>query len=224
MGWTSSGLNEVAGEFVAACEPGMVVMEIGAAMGVAALAALRRGARVVANDLSREHLEALAQSCPVEDRARLELLPGRFPRNVRYAEASVDAILASNVLHFLTGVQLRKGIASFEHWLKPGGRVYIQAATPYMQPFAEFIPEYEQRQRQGEEFPGWMENARRYSNHGLLSQIPKSVHLLDEGVLRREFQRFEVERCWLYRRRDLSKTMWLDGRECVGLVARKPGA
>jgi hypothetical protein len=93
-----------------------------------------------------------------------------------------------------------------------------------MQPFAEFIPEYEQRQRQGEEFPGWMENARRYSNHGLLSQIPKSVHLLDEGVLRREFQRFEVERCWLYRRRDLSKTMWLDGRECVGLVARKPGA
>jgi cyclopropane fatty-acyl-phospholipid synthase-like methyltransferase len=209
--------------FVEACAPGVVAMEIGAAMGVAALPALERGARVVANDLDAEHLREMQAACPAGARARLELLPGRFPREVRYAGGSVDLILASNVLHFLTGAQLQKGVASFAYWLRPGGRVFVQAMTPFVAPFADFAGEYEARRAAGEAFPGWIENARRYSQHGLLSQIPRSVHLLDATALSAFFagQEWEIQRCWEYRRRDLSKTMWLDGRESVGLVARR---
>ncbi|MEJ1933407.1 class I SAM-dependent methyltransferase [Nostoc sp. NIES-2111] len=205
--------------FVEACGPGMQVMEIGAAFGVAALPALERGARVVANDLEQEHLEELRRRAKYPE--RLTLLPGRFPRFVRWEGASVDAILASNVLHFLTGPQLKKGVESFAHWLKPGGRVYVLAATPYLAPFAEFGPEFAARKAAGLPCPGWIENARAFSRHGLLSQIPRSIHLLDDEALRELFAGWEIERCWMFRRRDLSKTMWLDGRESVGLVARK---
>ncbi|MDX2270194.1 MAG: class I SAM-dependent methyltransferase [Bryobacter sp.] len=220
-GWTSSGLNEIAEQFVEACEPGMQVMEIGAAYGVAALAALERGAHVVANDLDPAHLAELARRCSAPE--RLTLLPGRFPRFVRWPGETLDAILASNVLHFLTGPQLVKAVASFAYWLKPGGAVYIVAATPYLAPFAEFLPEYGERVARGVPFPGWVENARKYSRHGLLSQIPKSVHLLDVPVLEQLFAGWQIDGCRLFRRRDLSKTLWLDGREAVGLVARKSG-
>ncbi len=222
-GWTSSALNEVSEMFVAACEPGVVAMEIGAAFGVAVLPALARGAFVVANDLDEGHLQEIWKRCPEADRPRLRLLPGRFPRNVQHPGASVDVLLASNVLHFLTGPQLCKGIASFAHWLRPGGQLFVQAMTPYVAPFAEFLSEYSRRRAAQQAFPGWIENARAFSRHGLLSQIPRSVHLLDATVLASLFAGPEwvVERCWEYRRRDLSKTMWLDGRESVACVARR---
>ncbi len=205
--------------FVDACGPGVTAMEIGAAYGVATLPAIARGARVVANDLDLAHLDELRARC--EHPERLTLLPGRFPRFVRWPGETLDAILASNVLHFLTGPQLAKGVESFAHWLKPGGRVYVVAATPYLAPFAEFVPEFERRKAAGLPCPGWIENARGFSRHGLLSQIPRSIHLLDDEALRGFFADWEIERCWMFRRRDLSKTMWLDGRESVGLVARK---
>jgi SAM-dependent methyltransferase len=212
-------LNEVAELFVDACHPGITAMEIGAAYGVATLPAIDRGAHLIANDLDAAHLEELRSRC--EHPERLNLLPGRFPRFVRWPGETVDAILASNVLHFLTGPQLLKGVESFEHWLKPGGRVFVLAATPYLAPFAEFVPEFEARKAKGMPFPGWIENARAFSRHGLLSQIPRSIHLLDDDALRNLFAAWEIERCWMFRRRDLSKTMWFDGRESVGLVARK---
>jgi SAM-dependent methyltransferase len=212
-------LNEVAELFVEACGPGATAMEIGAAFGVAALPAMERGARLIANDLDLQHLEELQRRCPTPE--RLTLLPGRFPRFVRWEGGSVDFILASNVLHFLTGPQLQKGVESFAHWLKPGGRVFVLAATPYLAPFAEFVPEFEARKAAGLPCPGWIENARAFSQHGLLSQIPRSIHLLDEDAMRGLFAGWEIERCWMFRRRDLSKTMWLDGRESVGLIARK---
>jgi len=205
--------------FVEACRPGMTALEIGAAYGVATLPAIARGAHVIANDLDETHLAALAERCP--HRERLTLLPGRFPRNLSLAGESVDLILASNVLHFLTAPQLRKGVESFQHWLRPGGQVYAVTATPYLAPFAEFVPEFERRKANGAAAPGWIENARAFSRHGLLSQIPRSLHLLDETIMRELFADWAIERCWMFRRRDLSRTMWLDGRESVGLVARK---
>jgi hypothetical protein len=49
--------------------------------------------------------------------------------------------------------------------------------------------------------------------------------LLDDAVLARACSGagLEVERAWLYRREDLPESLYLDGRESVGVVARKPG-
>lgn len=100
---------------------------------------------------------------------------------------------ARNVLHFLTGAQVRQGMESIAHWLAPGGRVFIQASTPWQAPWREFVEVFEGRRRAGVEWPGWMEDTREFSTHRKLSQIPGSLHLLDEGTLRRECEAAGLE-------------------------------
>ena len=224
MGWSSNTLNELSELFVEDCrEHQGRVLDIGAALGIASLAALEAGARVVANDTDPEHLRQIELQARPELLERLELRTGRFPRQLPLEEASFDAVHASNIFHFLTGRQLEVGAQSLHHALKPGGKLFAIAATPYMSTFQDFADAYEARKAAGEAWPGWVENIRSISKHRLLSRLPKSIHLLDDTVLPRIFVAagFHIERCWLFRRRDLPGSLHLDGRESVGLIARK---
>lgn len=222
-GWTSNVLNELSELFVAhAATVQRPVLDVGAAYGIATLPALAAGATVYANDSDPTHLATLEAATPPDHRSRLHLAPGRFPQDLNFPAASLDAVHASNVLHFLTGDELLTGIAHIRRWLAPGARLFIQAGTPYQQPFQAFIPLYEERVRAGARWPGWIEDTRTISAHKKLSQIPRSLHLLDEPALTHLVvsSGFLVERAWTYCRRDLPKSMQLNGREGVGLVAK----
>lgn len=223
MGWSSNTLNELSELFVNACTQETTVLDVGAAMGIASIPALQRGAIVHANDASAEQLKILEQNTPAEHQPRLHLHPGRFHRDFKFKADSFDLAHASNVFHFFTGRQLEQSASLLHHILKPGGRVFILAATPWMGPFTSFIPTYEQNVKNQLPWPGWIENARQFSTHRLLSNFPKSIHLLDEAVLQRVFSAagFEVEQCWLLRRRDLPKSIHYDGRENVAFIGRK---
>jgi SAM-dependent methyltransferase len=221
-GWTSNVLNELSELFVAhAATVQRPVLDIGAAYGVATLPALAAGATVYANDADPTHLAALDAATPPAHRPRLRLLPGRFPQDLDLPPGSLDAVHASNVLHFLTGDELTAGIADIRRWLAPGGRLFIQAGTPYQQPFQAFIPIYEERVRTGVPWPGWIEDTRAISTHKKLGQIPRSLHLLDEQVLTNLLTTagLAVEHSWTYCRRDLPRSMHLNGREGVGCIA-----
>jgi len=223
MGWSSNTLNELSELFVQACSPATTALDVGAALGIATIPALATGATVHANDASAEQLLNLQQNTPPEDRQRLTLHPGRFHRDFKYKGESFDLAHASNVFHFFTGRQLEQAAALLHHVLRPEGKVFILAATPYMGPFTDFIPTYEANVRNHVLWPGWIENARHFSNHRLIDQFPKSIHLLDHTVLTRVFTSagFEIERSWTLRRRDLPKSIHYDGRENVALIARK---
>lgn len=224
MGWTSNIPNEVSEMFIAECvrlqQP---ALDIGAAFGVAAIPGLAQGAVVLANDLDPGHLEVLWQNVPIEHRERLMLIPGRFPTELSFKPESLGAVHASNVLHFLTGSEIDLGIRSIATWLVKEGKLFIHAGTPYQQPFSRFIPEYEARVRKGEAWPGWVDDTCRISNHRKLGQIPPAIHLLDPEVLRRVIQDagMIVEHAWLYRRKELPRSMHWDGREGVGVIAKK---
>jgi SAM-dependent methyltransferase len=212
--------------FVDFCANGgatLPVLDIGAAYGIATHAALAAGATVIANDSDSAHLKILFEGTPVANRTRLVQVPGKFPRHLQFAESSLSAVHASNVLHFLTGPQLENGAASIAHWLAVGGKLFVQASTPWQAPFASFIEDFEARRASGESFPGWIPDAHQRFDHPKISQIPPAIHLLDEQTLARLFTNagLEVEHCWLYRRRDLAKGLQLDGRECCGLIAVK---
>lgn len=202
---------------------GLPVLDIGAAYGVATLPALAAGATVIANDAEMGHLRILKENTPEPHRRNLVLLGGKFPRHVHLAEESLAAVHASNVLHFLTGPQLANGAASIAHWLCTGGKVFIQASTPWQKPFETFLPEFERRLADGAEWPGWIDDAHSRFDHPKIAQIPKAIHLLDPGTLSKAFaaEGLAIERCWLYSRRDLARGMRLDGRESLGLIAVK---
>ncbi len=224
MGWAATELSPLSQSFVdfaSAHTPGPV-LDIGAAPGLASAAVLAAGGavNVIANDLDTSLLTAL----PAEGHPRLQLVAGRFPRELRFAEASLGAVHASSVFHFLTGIQIAKGLASIAHWLRPGGKLFVQTASPYQAPFGAFLDEYARRCNAGVEWPGWVEHTRDYSSHRLLGQMPKSLHLLDENTLARSATAagLHVERAWLYRRPDCPRELRLDGRESAALIAVKP--
>jgi SAM-dependent methyltransferase len=220
MGWSSNILNELSEKFVESCAPGLTALDIGAAIGVATLPALAAGAKVHANDSSSDHLAHLASLVPEGSKHRLTLHPGRFPKDLKLPAESIDLAHASNVFHFLTGRQLELGAALLHRLLRPDGQLFVLAATPYMAPFSSFIPTFEATQSQ---WPGWIENTRQVSQHRLLDQLPKSILLLDDKVLQRVFTEagFRIDDCWMFRRRDLPKSIQWDGRENVALIARK---
>jgi hypothetical protein len=224
MGWVSAELGELSLAWVEDCrhagEP--PVLDIGAAFGAAALSALAAGARVIANDLHPEHLAELARRAPPH--ARLTLKPGHFPRHLHIEAASLHSVHLSNVVHFLTGKQLDHGLRMIARWLHPGGRLFLQAVTPFQAVFAGFLPEYERRIRENVRWPGYIPKLSEFARHRQFSQMPRSVHLLDDLILRRAATEagLEIERCWLFRRPDQPREILLDGRESVGLIARAP--
>ena len=234
MGWISEVLGPVSVLFVEFCAAGFCgqqtpALDVGAASGTASEAALKAGAWVIANDLDAAPLMELERRVQRDysesEQARLSIWPGRFPREPQFEAASLGAVHACNVFHFLTGNQLALGVEKAARWLRPGGKLFVQAATPFQAPFKAFLPEFERRIARGEKWPGWVEKIGAYSKHRLLGQMPRSIHLLNERVLARVCSSagLEVERAWLYRREDLPVSLFLDGRESVGVVARKPG-
>ena len=229
MGWASDQLNEVSLQFAEFCRAGNCkeespALDIGAAYGAASLEALRVGAWLIANDLDAGHLEELERRAVQQGFKNLRTKHGRFPRQIHFEHCTLGAVHASNIFHFLTGNQLSEGVRAIARWLRPGGKLFIQAATPYQAAFAGFIPEYERRLESGVKWPGWVEKISQYSNHKKLGVMPASIHLLDDRVLPSlvESAGLIVERKWLYQRADLPKELRLDGRESLGLVAVKP--
>jgi SAM-dependent methyltransferase len=206
MGWAAAVPGQVSERFIAYARGcSRPVVDVGCAYGVAAIPA---GA--IAVDLEIGHLTGMP--------AGMDRVVGRFPE-LAFRAGSLGAVHASNVLHFLTGEELEEGVQRMGEWLAPGGQVFVQASTPFQRPFAGFVPEFARRVAAGEPWPGWVAETREITDYRRLHQYPASIHLLDEGVLRRLFAGWEISYCGYYRRHGLPASLYFDGRESVGLVA-----
>jgi SAM-dependent methyltransferase len=200
------------------------VLDVGAAFGVASIPALESGATVIANDMELRHLEILWERTPERLRSHLILNAGRFPEDLSFAENSLDAIHAANLLNFLRGDEILRGLVLIRRWLKPGGKVFTISGTPYAANIREFIPVYEKRKCRGVRWPGEAENVQQYSSHQTVSELPSFINLLDEDVLRDAFEAtgFIIEKSEMFLRSGLPEYLYYDGRENVGLIAAKP--
>lgn len=201
------------------------VLEVGCAYGVATLPALASGARVVACDMEQGHLDILADSAPAEQRDRLECVQGQLP-GVDFEAERFGAILCSRVLHFLDGSAVDASVRNMYRWLKPGGRLYLVADTPYGI-WRKFIPVFEARRERGDRWPGVMIALENY-----LPNVPPDrpikgppfMNLLDTDLLMRTCVEagFRIERASFIDRSDFVGLGSMDGRENAGVLAIKP--
>ncbi len=226
MGRATRTLTEYSLEFVAfaAHAPGPA-LDIGSGFGLAAVAAMERGVSVIANDMERGHLQAITEAAVAAGLLeRLQIYPGRFPEDLDIRHDTLGSIHASQVLHFLTGPELMKGAELMFCWLRRGGKVFTVSGTPYVRTLKQFIPVYEERRRQRVAWPGMIENVHQYSCHPTIRELPRFVHFLDEETIARPFASagFLIERVEMYKRQGLPEYLKYDGRENVGLIARKP--
>jgi ubiquinone/menaquinone biosynthesis C-methylase UbiE len=222
MGYMTSKVDPISQEFINFCERGKSVLEIGAAYGVATLQAVQKGCSVVANDIDNRHLEILLDRAPQRYKQNITLKPGRFPEGIFFDDNTFDAILICRVLHFFSGREIELAIKKATNWLKPGGRIYVVAETPYLKNWKSFIPEYEDRKNKGAKWPGYIEQPSLYEKNRT-ANLPSSVHWLDEHVLKRTFDMFKLKtiKSGTLNRTDFPDDLKLDGRESVGIIGEK---
>ena len=220
-------LDEYAEEFIRfAGETDGEVLDIGCAFGIATIAALEAGGRVTACDLDPRHLKILTENTPEALRSRLTCVTGQLP-NIDLPEESYDAILCSRVLHFLDGSAVDASVRNMNRWLKPGGRLYLVADTPYGI-WRKLIPIFEAKRARGDRWPGMMiglENYLPFAPKDRAIEGPPFMNLLDPDLLTRICTEagFEVERASFIERSDFSGLGRMDGRENTGIRAIKPG-
>ena len=187
MGYVTTKVLDLSAEFVdfaATCEK--PVLDGGAAYGVATIAALKKGATVIANEITPIDLNYIAKSKELtdDDRKRLYLKEGKLPEGVDFPENSLGAIHMSRVLHFFHPNEVEKMFEKAFKWLTPGGRFYLLTASPYHYATPEIAKMYNKRFNEGIEFPG--ENAHFMFNAG--GNEPKNssgsyLHVMDPRVI-----------------------------------------
>lgn len=223
MGFASSIIDPYCQKFVdfAAGAPGPV-LEVGAAFGLTSMAAVKTGARVIANDIDSRHLQIISERVPDKYRSNLKTLYGAAP-DLHLSENMLGAILISRVIHFFDAFRIQRMLQNAYNWLSPGGKLFIVAETPFQKTMEAFIPVYEKRMAEGRQWPGLIHDINAFANNGN-GRIPNMVHFLDSAVLSREsaLSGFIVEEAELFSRPDFPQEYRLDGRESVGLIALKP--
>ncbi|MDZ4676301.1 MAG: class I SAM-dependent methyltransferase [Oligoflexia bacterium] len=225
-GYMTTYLDEVSQAWVSSCAKSAGLnIDIGAAYGVATLPALQlSNATIMAVDLDPGHLEVLtsrAKELGVED--RLITIDADFPNGLEKVEDnSVSNILICRVLHFFDGQRLQESINWCSRKLVKGGRIFLVNETPYLKNFQSFIPIYEERRKQGHEFPGFIEDVKKVAPERA-PFLPPQMHLLDADVLTRVCEKagLKVERSVVIPRPNFPVDIQLDGRESVGVIAAK---
>jgi SAM-dependent methyltransferase len=164
-GFNSRDTDYLTDEFLkAARKRNARVLDVGCSYGLQSIAALKKGAEVVAVDIGTEELEVLRATCPDRYRSKLEIICGRFAE-VDLPTRPFDAILARLSLHFTDGKTLEHNIAKmFEH-LKPGGKVFVMTTTEYAIRLAKMRQEYERRKANGVKWPGYFHDMDRYRSN-----------------------------------------------------------
>lgn len=223
-GWMLTRMVEPAEEFIkVASQSSKWALDMGCAYGFYTTEAIKAGARVMANDLDRGHLEILSGQIAAELRDRLQTLPGSF-LDVEIAPSSLCAALSLRVLHFFPPAELEQSARKLFAILEPGGKAFIRTMTPYTRMSQTFVPEFQRRQAAGERWPGFVEDVRDWTTcpEELSAVDEQPFHYLEPQVLGRTFAEagFELERCE-YAAVNLER-VHLDGRETTILVGRKP--
>lgn len=151
---------------------------------------------------------------------------GRMSVHQRIEDVPDAAIHASQVFHFLTPDEVETGLRLAFRWLRPGGRLFILAATPYQATHARFISAFSERKTNGNPWPGVIEDIRGYNTHWSADLVPPWLHVFDEDILAAALRRagFVVEWGRMFSRTGLPDFCRLDGRENLGIIASKPTA
>ena len=227
-GYMTGGLDLYSLDFIEyASRSNEWVLDIGACYGVAVLPALAQGAKVIAADNDERHLTILNDRVPSKDKNRLRLLLGTLPDNINVEKNSLGAILCCRVLHLLKTDEIEKSIAHMYEWLLSGGRLYLVNDTPYTRysdkMLVEFLPIYQQKKRQGIEWPGYIPNLKFYLQSEFHHLAPEFITLTGVDELADACKRcgFKILKAGFIARNDYPPSLRNDGRENAGVIAIK---
>lgn len=199
------------------------VLDIGVAYGVATIPVLQSSkVKVFANDIDVRHLEILFKRTPIEFQDRLVTVLGEFPHQLDFEPETFEAILASRVIHFLRGDDILTAFEKLYSWLKPGGKLFLTALTPYTGNFKAFIPIFEERVKSRQKWPGYVEDTSLYLAHRV-HQMPPFLTVFDLEQVEELALKvgFKIDKLSYIPAIEAPDDLKLDGREHLGIICTK---
>jgi ubiquinone/menaquinone biosynthesis C-methylase UbiE len=200
------------------------VLDVGAAYGVAVIPCLQVGSKVIALDICQEHLDILETRVAAEYSNNLTCVLARFPDQIDFEEKSLSAVFISHVLTFIDPEEVLIGIRKVYEWLEEGGKLFILNYTPYHKTLASFIPVYEENVKAEVMWPAFVQDKKHFSTV-VSEHVPNKLNLMDISTLKKIATKsgFHVELLKYIGgiEQGVPHRYCLDGREWVGLIARK---
>ena len=184
-GWMTESLDEISTDFTRyAGTIDAEVLDIGCAYGIATLAALEAGARV----LGQRHRPAPHRD-PRASRAGSTCATGCVARPAccrtsislpeRSARCSRHACCISCPARTLN-LTVRK----IHDWLQPGGRAFLVVDSPYTGPWRIYADEYERRKAAGDPWPGLVDDYAQFLSAGTDPSLhPDFINPMDSDTL-----------------------------------------
>ena len=163
-----------------------VSVDIACGEGLATLAALERGARMIAVDPGSAALQRLVARIPHEQYPRLNAHVGALPE-LEFVCQRFSAVHVGHVFHLLDPDALVVSLGKFFRRLYPGGKLFLSTLSPAGPRWKAFQGEHARRTREQAQWPGFIADAQAYFPDW--NEANPSVHLIDEQVLRRELER-----------------------------------
>lgn len=211
------------------------VLQLEGAFGHVTLRAIEAGVHdFIVTDSDPRHLAVIARRLStilLDNQKALKLFHGTFPRDFKSFDSNTfDTILLNRVIHFMTPQETTTTLKEVFRLLKPGGKVFIVAITPYVKRFETFIPLYKKRLLLKYDHPGYVKNLRYFANpevttpEQMTQMHDKPFMFFDAQSLHRTLSEsgFIIEKALEFPLGFTSDTWELDGREFVGAIAKKP--
>ena len=128
QGWIWLYKDEVTESYISfASQTRGLMLEIGAGYGHIVLEVLKKGARVIAVDVSQEQLEIIKSRVAAGRLSGLQVIKAEFPEGLDLPAESIDGVLISRLFHFFSGERIRNSLRKVHEWLIAGGEGFIVA-------------------------------------------------------------------------------------------------
>lgn len=150
---------------------GASFLDIGGGIGNVISALVERGARSITSaDIEAKHLamqrRLLAPMLERHPASRVEFVCDGLPSLASLAKARYDRILVNQVLHYLSPAAFEVAMQTLRGLLRPGGFLLLSTGTPFIPVYAGFLDLYQTRVENGDPWPGYIDDVRRYHPNG----------------------------------------------------------